>query len=928
MGAVGPFVNKLWSVVNDPTVSHVIKWGDGDSIIVTDERLFVATVLPRLCRSKNFPSFVRQLNGYGFGKRDTAQYAWGHPSFRQGCPHLLPTIMRKRGNGVSAARALDDGDGDDNSEKGSSFFDVAEASYSVPSGPPQYAVSSAGGVEDLFRTITLEMESGAAAAGAAASPVGSRSQSLGTPPLHVNTQTDHARTAKYVAIAAVNALRDVALACSPASPAEGELLQQQQSSVASAARAALDSFISTVAPLLLGPAGPSFGVDASSSSGAFGVATALTQTTSVGSTPALDSAAAGVRRQTAHAEQLIRIHDALQQLLGKPSLRSPTSLVAQRSVGSFGMSGRTRGSSHAVPLPSPPFPSGFPSSSTSTSSSAPYSHAGAAAAPSRQTGCKSSRASALSSITAAAAAAAAAAATGLVGDDGSGGDFEADLDYAFDDEDEEDDETDDRSGRVSTRSGNSANNNSGRGPRRHREGSSVSGPSSDAEEHHLHHQVHSRSGSGSEPVLWPASTHSPSSGANVSNSRPRKSLRTSSPDRDTLLVSAAAAVESGGNGLFFAAQTMPPRRPSSSSTQPGLHHGGAPMHGLVSGAAPSHAAAASHGVSHGSGHSGSGSGGGAAGISSNGSDRGPAAPVGPPGIATDHGRAPFLGEIASLSSFGLPLTTAASSSAHVVDSRTDSARAAMELSGAAMEIPQSSGRPLSMELQHHTRGLLALSSLRGHRPSSVEAAAAAAAPSSIHLPVERFAAVDAVDARGDNLVRRGSLPDDDGLALTDSPPADLTGTSISSDAAASLNRMLSADMLMGAADASPPPPGPRGLRFPSAMQLSMDSSSYHEPGGGGSGGHVSGREESSVNSNTSTPPSSRSGRTLGALSVSSASGGVGAHSQGMLAVGPALGGGVQTPLTPSSTAARALSRGMMEFGRSIDSTGTDGGMHM
>ncbi|CCI40703.1 unnamed protein product [Albugo candida] len=69
----------------------------GDTIIVRHLEAFVATVLPRFFKHRNFPSFVRQLNLYGFHKTvlDSKRLEFQHPYFKRNRPDLLPLIKRK-----------------------------------------------------------------------------------------------------------------------------------------------------------------------------------------------------------------------------------------------------------------------------------------------------------------------------------------------------------------------------------------------------------------------------------------------------------------------------------------------------------------------------------------------------------------------------------------------------------------------------------------------------------------------------------------------------------------------------------------------------------------------------------------------------------------------------------------------------------------
>ena len=64
------FINKAYRIVNHchDEKANVCSWSDeGDSFIIKDQDAFT-DVLPHYFRHKNFRSFVRQLNFYGFHK--------------------------------------------------------------------------------------------------------------------------------------------------------------------------------------------------------------------------------------------------------------------------------------------------------------------------------------------------------------------------------------------------------------------------------------------------------------------------------------------------------------------------------------------------------------------------------------------------------------------------------------------------------------------------------------------------------------------------------------------------------------------------------------------------------------------------------------------------------------------------------------------
>lgn len=121
---VPPFVQKLYELVNATSTDELIRWADtGDSFFVFEHERFANDVLPRFFKHRNFSSFVRQLNMYGFHKiphlqqgvlkSDTETEFWNfeHPNFHRGQPDLLCLVTRKNSKGGSQQNTeLADGD--------------------------------------------------------------------------------------------------------------------------------------------------------------------------------------------------------------------------------------------------------------------------------------------------------------------------------------------------------------------------------------------------------------------------------------------------------------------------------------------------------------------------------------------------------------------------------------------------------------------------------------------------------------------------------------------------------------------------------------------------------------------------------------------------------------------------------------------------
>lgn len=99
------FLSKAYamfeSVSNDSTNSNIACWSDnGDSFLIKNIDLFAEHIIPEYYKHKNFSSFVRQLNFYGFRKvksdnvRNSNFWEFKHPHFLRGSPELLNQIKR------------------------------------------------------------------------------------------------------------------------------------------------------------------------------------------------------------------------------------------------------------------------------------------------------------------------------------------------------------------------------------------------------------------------------------------------------------------------------------------------------------------------------------------------------------------------------------------------------------------------------------------------------------------------------------------------------------------------------------------------------------------------------------------------------------------------------------------------------------------
>ncbi|WEW60616.1 kinase-regulated stress-responsive transcription factor skn7 [Emydomyces testavorans] len=107
-GNSSDFVRKLYKMLEDPSYSQIVRWGDDrDSFVVLECEKFTKSILPKHFKHSNFASFVRQLNKYDFHKvrqnnEETGQSPYGtgawefkHPEFKADNKDSLDNIRRK-----------------------------------------------------------------------------------------------------------------------------------------------------------------------------------------------------------------------------------------------------------------------------------------------------------------------------------------------------------------------------------------------------------------------------------------------------------------------------------------------------------------------------------------------------------------------------------------------------------------------------------------------------------------------------------------------------------------------------------------------------------------------------------------------------------------------------------------------------------------
>ena len=88
-----PFIRATYEMVNNPENADSVGWGQNGTVLeIRRVSTLCEQVLPKYFTHNNLSSFVRQLNMYGFEKREGAgphvSHAFFHPNFvrRRGPP--------------------------------------------------------------------------------------------------------------------------------------------------------------------------------------------------------------------------------------------------------------------------------------------------------------------------------------------------------------------------------------------------------------------------------------------------------------------------------------------------------------------------------------------------------------------------------------------------------------------------------------------------------------------------------------------------------------------------------------------------------------------------------------------------------------------------------------------------------------------------
>ena len=98
-----PFPERLHRLLEENNhLSHILAYSsDGKAFWIHNPELFMQLIAPRYFRQTKWPSFVRQLNLYGFSRQTEGPYrtAFLHPEFQRGVVDTLHRIRRVKKGG-------------------------------------------------------------------------------------------------------------------------------------------------------------------------------------------------------------------------------------------------------------------------------------------------------------------------------------------------------------------------------------------------------------------------------------------------------------------------------------------------------------------------------------------------------------------------------------------------------------------------------------------------------------------------------------------------------------------------------------------------------------------------------------------------------------------------------------------------------------
>lgn len=92
------FIVRLYAAIDDPNVKSIIWSRHEASFLILDKEDFQQNVLPMISKTSEFSGFIRQLNAYGFKKRnniDVNVREYAHPNFIRNRFDLLTKLSRR-----------------------------------------------------------------------------------------------------------------------------------------------------------------------------------------------------------------------------------------------------------------------------------------------------------------------------------------------------------------------------------------------------------------------------------------------------------------------------------------------------------------------------------------------------------------------------------------------------------------------------------------------------------------------------------------------------------------------------------------------------------------------------------------------------------------------------------------------------------------